>query len=138
MPRFLEATDFKTQVCRWEVFNRPSMKRWSARRVVCVGDAVHPVSPYAAYGMGMAIEDGYFLARALDGVERLVQRLRSTRLSESTMSTTTWNSPVSSAGSFTACPGLSQTFAMPSSTTPRCFAFFWGMGTSRKRRRRLA
>lgn len=69
MPRFLEATNFDTQVYRWEIFNRPSMKKWSTSRVVCVGDAVHPVSPYAAYGMGMAIEDGYFLARALDGVD---------------------------------------------------------------------
>ncbi|PYH82660.1 FAD/NAD(P)-binding domain-containing protein [Aspergillus uvarum CBS 121591] len=69
MPRFLEATDFDTQVYRWEIYNRPSMKKWSQGRVVCLGDAVHPVSPYAAYGMGMAIEDGYFLARALDGVD---------------------------------------------------------------------
>lgn len=69
MPRFLDATDFDTQVYRWEIYNRPSMKKWSAGRVVCVGDAVHPVSPYAAYGMGMAIEDGYYLARALDGVD---------------------------------------------------------------------
>lgn len=69
MPRFLEATNFETQVYRWEIFNRPSMKKWSAGKVVCVGDAVHPVSPYAAYGMGMAIEDGYFLAKALDGVD---------------------------------------------------------------------
>lgn len=69
MPRFLEATNFDTQMYRWEIFNRPSMKKWSKGRVACVGDAVHPVSPYAAYGMGMAIEDGYFLARALDGVD---------------------------------------------------------------------
>jgi 2-polyprenyl-6-methoxyphenol hydroxylase-like FAD-dependent oxidoreductase len=34
-----------------------------------VGDAVHPVSPYAAYGMGMAIEDGYYLAKYLNGVD---------------------------------------------------------------------
>jgi 2-polyprenyl-6-methoxyphenol hydroxylase-like FAD-dependent oxidoreductase len=45
------------------------MKKWSKGRIVCVGDAVHPVSPYAAYGMGMAIEDGYYLARALEGVD---------------------------------------------------------------------
>ncbi|MCB1391515.1 MAG: FAD-dependent monooxygenase, partial [Rhodobacteraceae bacterium] len=32
-----------------------------------VGDAAHPVSPYAAYGMGMAIEDGYFLTRGFGG-----------------------------------------------------------------------
>ncbi|CAI6334333.1 unnamed protein product [Periconia digitata] len=69
MPRFLECTDFDTQVYRWEIYNRPSMKKWSKGRVVCVGDAVHPVSPYAAYGMGMAIEDGYFLANALRGVD---------------------------------------------------------------------
>ncbi|KAJ5113846.1 hypothetical protein N7456_002380 [Penicillium angulare] len=69
MPRFLDATNFDTQVYRWEIFNRPSLKKWSAGRVVCLGDAVHPVSPYAAYGMGMAIEDGYFLARSLDGVD---------------------------------------------------------------------
>jgi 2-polyprenyl-6-methoxyphenol hydroxylase-like FAD-dependent oxidoreductase len=69
MPRFLEATNFDTQVYRWEIYNRPSMKKWSTGRIACVGDAVHPVSPYAAYGMGMAIEDGYFLARSLEGVD---------------------------------------------------------------------
>lgn len=69
MPRFLDATNFDTQVYRWEIYNRPSMKKWSKGRVVCVGDAVHPVSPYAAYGMGMAVEDGYYLAKMLDGVD---------------------------------------------------------------------
>lgn len=67
--RFADATNFDTQVYRWEIYNRPSMKKWSAGRIVCLGDAIHPVSPYAAYGMGMAIEDGYYLARALDGVD---------------------------------------------------------------------
>jgi 2-polyprenyl-6-methoxyphenol hydroxylase-like FAD-dependent oxidoreductase len=69
MNLFADRTDFRTQVFRWEIYNRPSLKRWSAGRIVCVGDAVHPVSPYAAYGMGMAIEDGYFLARALAGID---------------------------------------------------------------------
>ncbi|PYH80118.1 salicylate hydroxylase [Aspergillus uvarum CBS 121591] len=69
MPRLLEATDFRSQVYRWEVYNRSSLQKWSTGRVVGVGDAVHPVSPYAAYGMGMAIEDGYYLARAFDGVD---------------------------------------------------------------------
>ncbi|PYH30190.1 FAD-dependent oxidoreductase [Aspergillus neoniger CBS 115656] len=67
--QLVEATDFDTQVYRWDIYNRPSMKKWSSRRIVGVGDAVHPVSPYAAYGMGMAIEDGYYLAKALDGVD---------------------------------------------------------------------
>jgi 2-polyprenyl-6-methoxyphenol hydroxylase-like FAD-dependent oxidoreductase len=69
LPRFLEATDMKTQIFKWEIYNRPSLQKWSNGRVVCLGDAVHPVSPYAAYGMGMAIEDGYFLGRALSGCD---------------------------------------------------------------------
>ena len=67
LPRFPDATDFSHQIFCWDVYNRPSLHKWSKGRVVCVGDAVHPVSPYAAYGMGMAIEDGYFLAKFLDG-----------------------------------------------------------------------
>lgn len=67
LPRFPDHTDFTTQIFRWEIYNRPSLTRWTKGRVACVGDAVHPVSPYAAYGMGMAIEDGYFLARELGG-----------------------------------------------------------------------
>ncbi|MDO5620956.1 MAG: NAD(P)/FAD-dependent oxidoreductase [Paracoccus sp. (in: a-proteobacteria)] len=69
IPRLFDATDFDTQVFRWEIYNRPSLKTWSLGRAVCVGDAVHPVSPYAAYGMGMAIEDGYFLAKFLAGTD---------------------------------------------------------------------
>ncbi|PWE28580.1 FAD-dependent monooxygenase [Pararhodobacter marinus] len=65
--RLAENTDFATQVFPWEIYNRPSLSSWCTGRVACVGDAVHPVSPYAAYGMGMAIEDGYFLARAMKG-----------------------------------------------------------------------
>lgn len=32
-------------------------------------DAAHPTSPYAAYGAGMATEDGYFVGRRLAGVD---------------------------------------------------------------------
>ena len=64
-PRLVELSDFNTQVFWWEIYNRPLMTKWSKGRVVCVGDAVHPMLPYAACGMGMSIEDGYFLARAL-------------------------------------------------------------------------
>ncbi|MFI8481404.1 FAD-dependent oxidoreductase [Pseudomonas sp. NPDC078700] len=67
LPRFLQSTNLETQIFKWDIYNRPSLKQWSNGRVVCLGDAVHPVSPYAAYGMGMAIEDGYFLAKALAG-----------------------------------------------------------------------
>jgi 2-polyprenyl-6-methoxyphenol hydroxylase-like FAD-dependent oxidoreductase len=48
--------------------DRPALSRWSRGRATVVGDAAHPTSPYAAYGAGMAIEDGYYLGRALAGV----------------------------------------------------------------------
>jgi 2-polyprenyl-6-methoxyphenol hydroxylase-like FAD-dependent oxidoreductase len=67
LPRFADQTDFARNVFRWEVYNRPSLPGYTKGRMAGIGDAVHPVSPYAAYGMGMAIEDGYYLIRALDG-----------------------------------------------------------------------
>lgn len=63
------ATDFERNVYRWEIYNRKPLRSWSRGRVSFVGDAVHPVSPYAGYGMGMAIEDGFWLARSLAGVD---------------------------------------------------------------------
>jgi 2-polyprenyl-6-methoxyphenol hydroxylase-like FAD-dependent oxidoreductase len=50
---------------RWEIRDRPPLRQWSRGRVTLLGDAAHPTSPYAAYGAGMSIEDGYFLAREL-------------------------------------------------------------------------
>lgn len=55
-------------VQRWVLRDRPRLKQWSKGRSTLVGDAAHPTSPYAAYGAGMSIEDGYFLGRALRGV----------------------------------------------------------------------
>jgi 2-polyprenyl-6-methoxyphenol hydroxylase-like FAD-dependent oxidoreductase len=45
------------------------LKQWSKGRTTLLGDAAHPTSPYAAYGAGMSIEDGYFLARELAAVD---------------------------------------------------------------------
>jgi 2-polyprenyl-6-methoxyphenol hydroxylase-like FAD-dependent oxidoreductase len=69
LPQLAAATDFEHNCFRWEVYNRPALNSWSRGRVSFVGDAVHPVSPYAAYGMGMAIEDGWWLAKCLEGVD---------------------------------------------------------------------
>lgn len=69
IPRLFEATDFERNAFRWEIYNRAPLPSWSRGRVSFVGDAVHPVSPYAAYGMGMAIEDGFWLARSLAGTD---------------------------------------------------------------------
>jgi 2-polyprenyl-6-methoxyphenol hydroxylase-like FAD-dependent oxidoreductase len=68
VPTLVAATDM-AKVFRWELYNRPLLKQWSHGRVTALGDAVHPTSPYAGYGAGMAIEDGYFLGRFLKGVD---------------------------------------------------------------------
>jgi 2-polyprenyl-6-methoxyphenol hydroxylase-like FAD-dependent oxidoreductase len=54
---------------RWQIRDRKPMKQWSKGRATLLGDAAHPTSPYAAYGAGMSIEDGYFLARELDAID---------------------------------------------------------------------
>ncbi|MET7770943.1 NAD(P)/FAD-dependent oxidoreductase [Nocardia sp. NPDC005366] len=54
---------------RWPIRDRKPIKRWSSGRVTLAGDAAHPTSPYAAYGAGMATEDGYFIGRTLAGVD---------------------------------------------------------------------
>ncbi len=54
---------------RWEIRDRKPRPQWSKGRVTIVGDAAHPTSPYAAYGAGMSIEDGYFLAAELERVD---------------------------------------------------------------------
>ena len=64
----IEATP-RDHLQRWEIRDRPPLKQWSKGRVTLLGDAAHPTSPYAAYGAGMSIEDGYFLARELDACD---------------------------------------------------------------------
>ncbi|GGR89194.1 salicylate hydroxylase [Streptomyces humidus] len=68
LPGLIEATD-PANVQRWVLRDRPRLKQWSKGRATLVGDAAHPTSPYAAYGAGMSIEDGYFLGRSLRGVD---------------------------------------------------------------------
>ena len=43
---------------------------WSEGRVVLLGDACHPMTPYMAQGAATAIEDAAVLARCLDGRRR--------------------------------------------------------------------
>jgi 2-polyprenyl-6-methoxyphenol hydroxylase-like FAD-dependent oxidoreductase len=68
LPELVAATD-PANVQRWVLRDRKPLKQWSKGRAAIVGDAAHPTSPYAAYGAGMATEDGYFLGRRLAGVD---------------------------------------------------------------------
>ncbi|WP_225636619.1 FAD-dependent oxidoreductase [Streptomyces solaniscabiei] len=68
LPQLIAATE-PDHVQSWPIRDRPPLKQWSENRVTLIGDAAHPTSPYAAYGAGMATEDGYFLGRRLAGVD---------------------------------------------------------------------
>ncbi len=45
------------QLMRWDVFDRPPIRRWSQGRVTLLGDAAHPMAPTAGQGANQAIED---------------------------------------------------------------------------------
>lgn len=68
LPSLIAATPDEN-VFHWDIRDRKPLKQWSKGRVTIIGDAAHPTSPYAAYGAGMSIEDGYFLASELELVD---------------------------------------------------------------------
>lgn len=54
---------------KWALMSREPLKDWVHGKVVLIGDAAHPTLPFLAQGAGMAIEDGYVLAEALDAYD---------------------------------------------------------------------
>ena len=54
---------------KWAILDRDPLPRWSDGRVVLLGDACHPMTPYMAQGAATAIEDAAVLARCLEEVE---------------------------------------------------------------------
>src|SRR5262245_13188438 len=50
---------------KWAILEREPLARWSQGRVVLLGDAAHPMTPYMAQGGATAIEDAAVLARCL-------------------------------------------------------------------------
>jgi 2-polyprenyl-6-methoxyphenol hydroxylase-like FAD-dependent oxidoreductase len=54
---------------KWAILERDPLPRWSDSRVVLLGDACHPMTPYMAQGAATSIEDAAILARCLDDVD---------------------------------------------------------------------
>ncbi|SIT48977.1 Monooxygenase FAD-binding [Paraburkholderia piptadeniae] len=69
---------------KWALMVREPMARWSQGHATLLGDACHPTLPFLAQGAGMAIEDGYLLARCLeryaDDIPQALQRYEALRL----------------------------------------------------------
>lgn len=56
-------------VHKWAILERDPMPAWGENRVVLIGDACHPMTPYMAQGAATAMEDAAVLSRILDGIE---------------------------------------------------------------------
>ncbi len=61
---------------KWAILEREPLPRWSDRRVVLLGDAAHPMTPYMAQGAATAIEDAAVLARCLKVAEDVESAFR--------------------------------------------------------------
>lgn len=69
---------------KWAILEREPLPTWSDGRVVLLGDACHPMTPYMAQGAATSIEDAAVLARCLDssrgaGFEAAFQRYEAHR-----------------------------------------------------------
>lgn len=51
---------------KWALMVRRPLSSWIKGRVLLLGDAAHPTLPFLAQGAGMAIEDGYVVADAIE------------------------------------------------------------------------
>ena len=54
---------------KWAILEREPLPRWREGRVVLLGDACHPMTPYMAQGAATAVEDAAVLARCLAEVD---------------------------------------------------------------------
>jgi len=68
LPQLVAATPAEN-LQRWPIRDIAPLAHWSKGRITMAGDAAHATSPYAAYGAGMSICDGYFLGQRLAGVD---------------------------------------------------------------------
>ncbi|KEQ04200.1 salicylate 1-monooxygenase [Pseudorhizobium pelagicum] len=51
---------------KWAILEREPLPHWSDGRVVLLGDACHPMTPYMAQGAATSIEDAAVLARCVE------------------------------------------------------------------------
>ena len=57
------------RVHKWALVERDPLPRWGEDRIVLLGDACHPMTPYMAQGAAMAVEDAAVLSRCLQRIE---------------------------------------------------------------------
>jgi salicylate hydroxylase len=69
---------------KWVLKLRDPMSSWTRGSITLLGDACHPMLPFLAQGAGMALEDGYILARCVEkyasAIPQALQRYEALRL----------------------------------------------------------
>ena len=82
-PTVRSVLDACPQVHKWALVMRDPLPRWHEGRVVLLGDACHPMTPYMAQGAASAIEDAIILSRCLanreNGLEASLKSYFATR-----------------------------------------------------------
>lgn len=77
----------KGNLFKWALCARGPLPTWIKGRVVLLGDACHPATPYLGQGAAMAIEDGLILARSFaleSNFQNAFQRYEKARLPRTT------------------------------------------------------
>ncbi len=68
-PQVRAVIDACPEVYKWALVEREPLPRWTDGRVVLLGDACHPMTPYMAQGAATAMEDAAVLSRCLDQID---------------------------------------------------------------------
>ncbi|WP_426321691.1 FAD-dependent oxidoreductase [Microbacterium sp. E-13] len=68
LPAMIEGTPLES-IFPWVIRDREPLATWVDRRIAVLGDAAHATNPYAGYGAGMAVVDGFYLACAFADVD---------------------------------------------------------------------
>jgi salicylate hydroxylase/6-hydroxynicotinate 3-monooxygenase len=68
-PEVQTVLDACPEVYKWALLDRDPLPKWSEGRVVLLGDACHPMTPYMAQGAASALEDAAVLSRCVSDVE---------------------------------------------------------------------
>jgi 2-polyprenyl-6-methoxyphenol hydroxylase-like FAD-dependent oxidoreductase len=72
------------EVFKWALLDRDPLPKWWEGRIVLLGDACHPMTPYMAQGAASALEDAAMLTRCLgrfdaDGLQQAFALYEATR-----------------------------------------------------------
>jgi 2-polyprenyl-6-methoxyphenol hydroxylase-like FAD-dependent oxidoreductase len=73
--QLIESTP-ESDILRNDIYDRPTLRRWSKGCITLLGDAAHPMTPFLGQGGCQAIEDAVVLAKCLSAHQGVESALR--------------------------------------------------------------